>query len=102
MPSGVQVLPLSSAERVFGELGQPIERVPVQVTVGLRRRGFRRPAFSRALIYGALLAGSVIMLFPFLWMLATSLKVDPEFFVTPPPPLPRPLAPSTYPPTPTP
>ena len=96
MPSGVQVLPASSAERLFGELGQPIERVPVQVTVRLRRRGFRRPAFSRTVIYGALLAGSLVMLFPFLWMLGTSLKVDRELFVTPPQLLPAPFAPENY------
>lgn len=36
------------------------------------------------------------MLFPFLWMVATSLKVDQQLFVTPPQLLPRPFAPENY------
>jgi len=36
------------------------------------------------------------MLFPFLWMLATSLKVDRELFITPPQLIPSPFAPENY------
>jgi ABC-type glycerol-3-phosphate transport system permease component len=51
---------------------------------------------GRVVIYGALLAGSLVMLFPFLWMVGTSLKVDRALFVTPPQLLPIPFAPENY------
>ena len=82
MPSGVQALPVS--------------RAPARLAIGLRRGGFRRPALGRVVIYGALLAGSLVMLFPFLWMIGSSLKVDRALFVTPPQLFPIPFAPENY------
>ncbi len=82
MPDGVQALPAPLA--------------PAWHTIGFRRGGFRRPALGRVVIFSALLAGSLVMLVPFLWMVGTSLKVDGALFVTPPQLLPIPFAPENY------
>jgi ABC-type glycerol-3-phosphate transport system permease component len=74
----------------------PAASAPARLAIGLRRGGFRRPTLGRVVIYGALLAGSLVMLFPFLWMVGTSLKVDRALFVTPPQLLPIPFAPENY------
>jgi multiple sugar transport system permease protein len=46
----------------------------------------RRPRFrpSHILLHAALIAGSVVMLLPFVWMFSTSLKRPPEIFTYPP------------------
>src|SRR5215510_6680423 len=46
----------------------------------------RRPRFrlGHILLHAALIAGSVVMLLPFVWMLSTSLKRPPEIFTYPP------------------
>jgi multiple sugar transport system permease protein len=46
----------------------------------------RRPRFgpSHIALHAALIAGSVVMLLPFVWMLSTSLKRPPEIFTYPP------------------
>jgi multiple sugar transport system permease protein len=46
----------------------------------------RRPKFrpSHIALHAALIAGSVVMLLPFVWMLSTSLKHPPEIFTYPP------------------
>src|SRR5215216_5087207 len=46
-----------------------------------RRRRFRS---SHIFLHAALIAGSVVMLLPFAWMLSTSLKRPPEIFTYPP------------------
>src|SRR5258708_7506773 len=52
----------------------------------------REPAVS----YLVLTAGAVVMLFPFVWMLSTALKVDRDLFITPPQLIPNPFAPENY------
>src|SRR5437773_11197748 len=47
-----------------------------------RRRSRFRP--SHIVLHAALIAGSVVMLLPFVWMLSTSLKRPPEIFTYPP------------------
>ena len=44
----------------------------------------RRPAVVSVLSHAVLLAGSLVMLFPFVWMLATSLKPVDETLLWPP------------------
>jgi multiple sugar transport system permease protein len=46
----------------------------------------RRPRFrtSHILLHAALIAGSLVMLLPFVWMFSTSLKSPPEIFKYPP------------------
>jgi multiple sugar transport system permease protein len=53
-------------------------------------------ALRRALIYALLLLGAAAMLFPFLWMLSTSLKQDFALFVTPPKLIPSPVETKNY------
>src|SRR6266536_1547451 len=56
------------------------------------RRGF----VPRALLYAILLVGGLAMLFPFAWMVSTSLKPDLAVFQTPPQLIPKPFQPSNY------
>lgn len=44
------------------------------------RKRFLNPAVVRLLIHGVLLACSVIWMYPFLWMLGSSLKTNKDFF----------------------
>lgn len=53
-----------------------------------------RPA--RAVLYVGLLAVAAVMLFPFLWMISTSVTSDAQLFVTPPQFVPSPLVPQNY------
>src|SRR5258708_12987764 len=46
--------------------------------------------------YLVVAAGAVVMRFPFVWMLSTSLKVDRDLFITPPQLIPNPFAPENY------
>lgn len=59
----------------------PVTLAPPRVAA---RRLVRRGAAGRALLYLILLAGAATMLFPFLWMLSTSLKPEGALLVTPP------------------
>lgn len=59
-------------------------------------RAFRQHILQHGFLYLLLAAGSVVMLFPFLWMVATSLKVDQQLFTTPPQLIPSPFAPDNY------
>jgi multiple sugar transport system permease protein len=53
-------------------------------------------ALRRVLVYALLLLGAAAMLFPFLWMLSTSLKQDFALFVTPPKLIPSPVETKNY------
>lgn len=67
--------------------------------VGRAHELARAPAtrsLGRIALYGLLAAGGVVMLFPFVWMVSTSLKADVELFKTPPQLVPRPLVPDNY------
>ncbi len=58
----------------------------------LRRRRFgnlRPPKFSTWLTYGLLIAGAIAMLVPFVFMISSSLKTDPEIQQVPPTILPQ-------------
>src|SRR5260370_18662111 len=67
---------------------EPLAKAPVS--------SFRRHIFQHGILYLLLGVGSVVMLFPFLWMVATSLKVDQQLFTTPPHLIPSPFAPHNY------
>src|SRR5437870_10274509 len=56
----------------------------------------RRRFLPRALLYVALVVGGLAMLFPFAWMVSTSLKPDLAVFQTPPQLIPKPFQPSNY------
>jgi multiple sugar transport system permease protein len=69
--------------------------------VGERRRWAlsrspRRRVAPRVLLYVALVIGGLAMLFPFAWMVSTSLKPDLAVFQTPPQLIPKPFQPSNY------
>jgi multiple sugar transport system permease protein len=55
-----------------------------------------RRQLPRAALYVALVGVAALMLFPFGWMIATSLTSDSELFVTPPQLIPIPLVPDNY------
>ena len=67
-------------------------RTPVVTVVAAR------PAFNmrHALVHVALILGSVVMLLPFGWMLATSLKAPPQIFTYPPSLIPTPVVWQNY------
>jgi multiple sugar transport system permease protein len=50
----------------------------------------------RAALYGALIVVAIVMLFPFAWMVSTSLTSDAQLFATPPQLIPSPLQPENY------
>lgn len=57
----------------------------VQALVQPTERARRKPVpWGRTLTFLALLAGAVVMIFPFLWMLSTSLKPSAEVLTLPP------------------
>lgn len=49
-----------------------------------KRRKRNSEIIQRILIYGLLLAGSIVFILPFLWMVSTSLKPSQEVFTFPP------------------
>lgn len=51
---------------------------------------------SRALVYLALGVGALAMIFPFAWMVSTSLTTDAQLFATPPRLIPSPAQPENY------
>jgi multiple sugar transport system permease protein len=55
-----------------------------------------RGVAPRALLYLLLVIGALVMLFPFAWMVSTSLKPDLAVFQTPPQLIPKPFQPSNY------
>jgi len=57
----------------------------------------RRSAITRTVIHVLLLAGALVMVFPFYWMLATSLKSNAESVAFPPTFFPTELHPENYP-----
>jgi multiple sugar transport system permease protein len=59
-------------------------------------RAATRRAAPRALLYLLLTVGGLAMLFPFAWMVSTSLKPDLGVFQTPPQLIPKPFQPSNY------
>ena len=61
---------------------------PPRVAVS-RRRG-------QLLVYAALSAGALVMIFPFVWMVSTSLTADAQLFATPPQLIPEPVQPENY------
>ena len=61
------------------------------------RRRARLKRLRRALLIGALIAGGIVMMIPFLWMITTSLKTRAEVFAVPPTLLPRVLQWGNYP-----
>ena len=61
-----------------------------------RRRSSASRNAWRTLAYLLLIALAVLMLFPFAWMVATSLTTDAQLFVTPPQLIPSPAQPENY------
>ena len=64
----------------------------------LRRDSARAPALNvgHLLLHAALILGSFVMLLPFGWMLATSLKSPPQIFTYPPSLVPNPIVWKNY------
>lgn len=75
------------------------ESLTLEVAGALERRRERaaaRPFSAELLIYLALIAGALVMVFPFAWMVSTSLTADAQLFVTPPQLIPDPAQPENY------
>jgi multiple sugar transport system permease protein len=77
------------------ELATTLQPTGVGMRRALTRRLVRRVA-PRALLYVLLAIGGLAMLFPFAWMVSTSLKPDFAVFRTPPQLIPKPFQPSNY------
>jgi multiple sugar transport system permease protein len=77
------------------ELATTLQPSAIGLRRTLTRRPFRRVA-PRALLYVLLVIGGLAMLFPFAWMVSTSLKPDVAVFQTPPQLIPKPFQPSNY------
>ena len=54
--------------------------VPAAVEIAAATRARRLRATRRAVLIGLLIAGGLIMIVPFLWMITTSLKTRAEVF----------------------
>lgn len=64
---------------------------------GRSRTSYRAQRLSgRVLIYLLLIAGGVLFLIPFVWMLSTSLKEGPQVYTWPPVWIPNPVVPENY------
>lgn len=59
------------------------------------QRLWDRAIWTLALVIAV--AGAALMIVPFVWMLSTSLKTNPQLFVNPPPWIPNPIAWENYP-----
>ena len=71
--------------------------LPVRLTRGRTVLGPKaRRLGARALLALLLAAGGAAMLFPFAWMISTSLKPDLAVFATPPQLVPHPFQPGNY------
>jgi multiple sugar transport system permease protein len=77
------------------ELATTLQPTAVKARRVLTPRITRRVA-PRALLYVLLVIGALAMLFPFAWMVSTSLKPDLAVFQTPPQLIPKPFQPSNY------
>jgi multiple sugar transport system permease protein len=77
------------------ELATTLHPAGVGLRHALTRRSVRRVA-PRVLLYALLVIGGLAMLFPFAWMVSTSLKPDVAVFRTPPQLIPKPFQPSNY------
>ena len=62
----------------------------------VRVRALDRRVLGRVLIYVSLGAGALVMLFPFAWMVSTSLTSDAQLFATPPQLIPEPAQAENY------
>lgn len=56
----------------------------------------RTDTLQKLIIYAVLVAGAVIVLFPFLWTFSTSLKTPEQVYQIPPQLIPDPIAPENY------
>ena len=65
-------------------------------TVARGDSGLIRQLREHGITYFLLTVGGVVMLFPLIWMVSTSLKVDRNLFITPPQLVPNPFAPQNY------
>lgn len=65
-------------------------------TVATGDSGLLRQLREHGVTYFLLTVGGVVMLFPLIWMVSTSLKVDRNLFITPPQLVPNPFAPQNY------
>ncbi len=63
---------------------------------GLNQRVRRRRRIEHGARTAAIALGALVMLFPFAWMVATSLTTDTQLFATPPRLVPDPIDPSSY------
>lgn len=61
-----------------------------------RRRLALGRRWGQLLVYAALAVGALVMVFPFAWMVSTSLTADAQLFVTPPQLIPDPAQPENY------
>ena len=70
--------------------------VPLALPMAATRRFVWRRPLRRVPLYLALTGVAALMLFPFGWMIATSLTSDSQLFMTPPQLIPAPLVPDNY------
>jgi multiple sugar transport system permease protein len=73
-------------------------RLPAGGPLGTRRArgGSGRKWLSLAMIWVALLVGAVVMMFPLMWMVSSSFKLEQRVFMFPPQLIPDPFCPQNY------
>src|ERR1700694_5013426 len=69
----------------------------VVVRTGAPARGAPRIPWATILVYVALIAGAMVMLYPFVYMISTSLKSPAQVYLFPPRWIPTPIQWSNYP-----
>jgi multiple sugar transport system permease protein len=77
-------------------LQAPLAGAPLGRTAAVEAVHHRRSAAARLFIHGVLFLGSLVMLFPFYWMIVTSFKTNVEAAAFPPAFIPRVWHPENY------
>lgn len=77
-------------------MGEALRSDVLSAADALLRRQARRRRGGQLLVHVALALGAVAMIFPFAWMVSTSLATDANLFVTPPQLIPSPAQPENY------
>lgn len=80
----------------FTQVGRPVPAAAATAGDDLNRSLRRRRRTGHVLRTTIIGLGALVMLFPFAWMVATSLTTDAQLFATPPRLVPDPIDPSSY------
>ncbi len=77
--------------------GRQVKEITMEKKISWIKRKSTQEKIKKATIYSLLIAGGIIILVPFFWMVSTSLKIPGREFIYPPQWIPRPVNWSNYP-----